>query len=322
MPSFSGVTKRTLDGSQAGLGRDRPRRPSRRGAERPGGADRRRRLRQSRDLRRADRHAQLHADRGRGRPLQPLPRPRALLADAGGAAHRPQQPRGRLRLRRRVLDRVPRLHGVRPGRLRAVPEDPAGQRVQHRRLRQVAPDAGRPAGPGRAVQPLARRLGVRLLLRVPRRGLGPVGSVPGREPEDHRHSRRLLRRGRRGSVLPARRHGGQDDRVAARDPGAGRRTSRSSPTSPPAAATPRITSPRSGRRSTRASSTRAGTSCARRPSPGRRSSGSSRRTPSSPNATMRSRPGRTSPTSSRRSTRARWRSTPATPRTPTTTSAG
>ena len=50
-----------------------------------------------------------------------------------------------------------------------------------------------PAGP---VQPLARRLGVRLLLRLPRRGLGPVGPVPGREPEDHRHPRGLLRRGR------------------------------------------------------------------------------------------------------------------------------
>ena len=80
----------------------------------------------------------------------------------------------------------------------------------------------------------------------------------------------VLRRGE--PVLPARRHGGQDDRVAARDPGAGRRRSRSSPTSRPAAATPRTTCPRSGRRSTRASSTRAGTSCARRRSPGRRRS--------------------------------------------------
>ena len=225
------------------------------------------------DLRRADRHAQLHADGGGGPALQPLPRHRALLADAGGASHRPQQPRGRFRLGRRVLDRVPRLHGVRPGRLRSVPEDPAGQRLQHRRVRQVAPDAGRPAGPGRAVRPLARRLGVRLLLRVPRRGLGAVGSVPDREPEDHRHSRRLLRRG--GPLLPARRHGGQDDRVAARDPGAGRQEAvlrlllhRLQPR--PASRVRGV-----GGRSTRASSTRAGTSCARRRSPGRRSSASS-----------------------------------------------
>ena len=137
-----------------------------------------------------------------GRALQPVPRHRALLADAGGAADRPQQPRGRLRLDRRVLDRVPRLHGVRPGRLRSVPEDPAGQRVQHRGVRQVAPDAGRPAGSRRAVRPLAGRLGVRLLLRVPRRGLGPVGPVPGREPEDHRHPRGLLRRARTRTTCP------------------------------------------------------------------------------------------------------------------------
>ena len=120
--------------------------------------------------------------------------------------------------------------------------DPAGQRLQHRGLRQVAPDAGRSAGPRRAVRPLAGRLGLRLLLRVPRRRLGAVGPVPDREPEDHRHSSGVLRRGE--PLLPARRHGRQDDRVAARDPGTGRERSRSSPTSRPAAATPRITWPR------------------------------------------------------------------------------
>ena len=52
---------------------------------------------------------------------------------------------------------------------------PAGQRLQHRGVRQVAPDARRPAGPGRAVRPLAERLGIRLLLRLPRRRRQPVG---------------------------------------------------------------------------------------------------------------------------------------------------
>src|SRR5215211_1449785 len=51
------------------------------------------------------------------------------------------------------------------------------------------------------------------------------------------------------------------------------RASRGSPTSRPDAATPRITSGRSGPRSTRARSIRAGTSCARRPSSGRSGSG-------------------------------------------------
>ena len=60
----------------------------------------------------------------------------------------------------RVLDRLPRLHGVRSRRLHSLPEDSAGQRVQHRGVRQVAPDAGRPTGACRTVRPMARRLGI------------------------------------------------------------------------------------------------------------------------------------------------------------------
>ena len=94
-----------------------------------------------------------------------------------------------------------------------------------------------PAGP---VRPVAERLGLRLLLRVPRRRREPVGSVPGREPEDHRHAARVLRRGR--SVLLPGRDGRPHDRVAARRSAPRTRTSRSSSTSRPAAATPRTTS--------------------------------------------------------------------------------
>ena len=50
--------------------------------------------------RRPDRYAELHAHRRRRPEVQPVPRHRALLADAGGAADRPQQPRGRLRIDR------------------------------------------------------------------------------------------------------------------------------------------------------------------------------------------------------------------------------
>ena len=74
-----------------------------------------------------------------------------------------------------------------------------------------------PAGP---VRPVAQRLGLRLLLRVPRRRLEPVGSVPGREPEDHRHPGRVLRR--RQSVLLPGRDGRPHHRVAARRPRPGR----------------------------------------------------------------------------------------------------
>ena len=193
----------------------------------------------------------------------------AVLADAGGTADRPQQPRGRVSARSVSSPAAfPGYSATVPRRLRAVPADSAGQRVQHGGVRQVASDAGRPAGRRRAVRPLAGRLGLRLLLRVPRRGLVAVGPVPGREPEDHRHARGVLRRG--GPVLPAGCDGGQDDRVAARDPGAGRQEAvlrlllhRLQPRPAPCGAG-------SGRRSTRASSTRAGTSCARRRSRGRR----------------------------------------------------
>ena len=213
-----------------------------------------------------------------------------------------------------------------PGYTAFVPDDCAplprilrDNGYAHLRVRQVAPDARRPAGPRRPVQPLARRLGVRLLLRLPRRGLGAVGPVPDREPEDHRHARGLRRRGE--PLLPARRHGRQDDRVAARDPGPGRQEAvlrllldRLQPRS---ASRLRAVGgevqgqvrPGLGQAARGDVRTAEG---ARRDSPGRRADRS---------ATTRSPPGTTSPTSSRPSTPARWRSTRATPRTPTTTPA-
>ena len=133
---------------------------------------------------------ELHPD-GRGRrPLQPLPRHGHLLADAGGAADRPQQPCRRLRLGRRVRRRLPGLLRHAAPRLRAAAADPARQRLQHGRLRQVAPDPRRAAGSGRTVRPLAHRLGLRVLLRLPRRRRRPVGHGPRREPEDHRRRSR------------------------------------------------------------------------------------------------------------------------------------
>ena len=179
MPPFGGVTKRTLDGSQPdweAIGH----------VEAPDGAP--------------NVLVVLIDDAGFGNPATfggPIDTPNyTRMADEGVRYNRFHVPAlcsptraalltGRnshavgLRLRRRVLDRVPRLHGVRPRRLRSVPENPPGQRLQHRRVRQVAPDARRAAGPGRPVHPLARGLGVRLLLRLPRRRIGPVGPVSG-----------------------------------------------------------------------------------------------------------------------------------------------
>ena len=105
-------------------------------------------------------------------------------------------------------------------RRRAPARDPAGQRLQHRGLRQVAPDARRPAGPGRTLRSLAERLGLRVLLRLPGRRRRPVGHGHRREPEDHRCRPALWRRHR--PVLPAGRDGGQDHRVAPWHPCPGR----------------------------------------------------------------------------------------------------
>ena len=77
---------------------------------------------------------------------------------------------------------------------------------------------------------------------------------------------------------------------------------------------------RSGSTSTRASSTRAGTRCARRRSRARRSSASSRRCRADRAPARRSRRGTRWTTRSSRCWRARWRSTPASSPTPTTTS--
>jgi arylsulfatase len=80
--------------------------------------------------------------------LQPLPHDGAVLADAGGADDRAQPSRRGLRHGRRVRRAVPRLHGDAAEGLPAVREDAAGQRLLDRLLRQVAPDAGLPAGLG------------------------------------------------------------------------------------------------------------------------------------------------------------------------------
>ena len=168
-------------------------------------------------------------------------------------------------------------------RLRSAAADPARQRLQHGRVREVAPDARRPAGSGRAVRPVAERLGLRLLLRVPRAAARASGIRAW--PRTRRSSApptssttRTIR-----TTSPTRWPTAPSSgctRSAPRTP-----TSRSSSTSRPAAATRRTTSRRSGPTSTRASSTRDGTSSARRPSPARRSSGSSPPTPSSRRAT-------------------------------------
>ena len=118
----------------------------------------------------------------------------------------PQPPCRRLRHGRRVRRAVPRLHGDAAEDLPAVREDAAGQRVLDRVLRQVAPDARQPAGPGRPVRPLAERARLRLLLGLPGRRVRPVRPDADREQQGDR-------RAGGGGLLPPRRDGREDDRV-------------------------------------------------------------------------------------------------------------
>ncbi len=119
------------------------------------------------------------------------------------------------------------------------------------------------------------------------------------------------------------RHDQPGDRLGALPAGADARTSRSTCTSRPAPPTRRTTRPRSTSRSTRASSTRAGTSCARRRWRGRSSWAWCRagtkltaRPAGDPGLGLARRPTRSG------SSRGRWRPSPASPSTPTTRSAG
>jgi hypothetical protein len=194
---------------------------------------------------------------------------------------------------------------------------PQGERLRHRRLRQVAHDARPRDGRRRAVRPLAAGLGLRPLVGLPDRRRRAV------RPDHHPGQlgpRRARGQGRQALLLP-RRHHRQGRRVAPRVR-AQDATSRGSSTTRPAPPTRRTTSRRSGPTSTRASSTTAGTPTAS----GRWSARSARDRPAGHRADRAARPlpglGLAQRTPRRSSTPARWRSSPASPRTPTGTSGG
>jgi hypothetical protein len=152
----------------------------------------------------------LHPHGRRGAALQPLPRDRRLLADAGGHADRPEPASGRVRPRGRVLGPLPQLQRHHSPRLRAVTADPPRERLPDVLHRQVAPDAGRSAGLERAVQPLAERSRFRLLLGLPRGRGRPARHADLGEPEG---AGRRRRQGRQALLLPGR-HGREGDRLA------------------------------------------------------------------------------------------------------------
>ena len=156
--NFGGTIGRTIDQSVADWTIIPGPKAPRGRAERPAHPDRRRRFRAARHVRRAGRHPEPDPRRGDGPHLQPLPRGRAVLADQGGDAHRAQPAPRRHGLGRGVPRPVPRLHG-RACRAAAppLPRILQGERLRHRRVRQVAHDAGQRAGRRRARSTTGRR---------------------------------------------------------------------------------------------------------------------------------------------------------------------
>ncbi len=159
------------------------------GAQRAHRADRRHGLRPVERLRRADPHADGGAP-GQGRAaLQPVPHHGALLADPRGAAQRPQPSHEQHGLDHGDGHRLPRPDRAAPQQRGAAGRDAAAQRLQHRRLRQVARDRGLGGQPVRPDRPLADPLGLRQVLRLHRRRDQPVGAAalrrhdPGRAAE-------------------------------------------------------------------------------------------------------------------------------------------
>ena len=114
----------------------------------------------ARKLRRRDPHPDPDAGPADGVDVQRVPRDRRLLANACRDADRPESPsRGHGR-HRRVSGAVPRLHRHATAQLHRAASHLEGKRLHHRRLRQVAHDAGPRDGTGRPLRALAAGLGL------------------------------------------------------------------------------------------------------------------------------------------------------------------
>ena len=123
--------------------------------------------------------------RGQRPALHQLPHHRAVLADARGAADRPQPSLGRHARARQLEHRLSELHRHGDEERRHHRRDAAADRLLHLRRRQVAPDADGADLARRPVRPVAAGARVRPLLRLPRGRDRPVASGPHlRQPSD------------------------------------------------------------------------------------------------------------------------------------------
>ena len=286
-------------------------------AQRAGRADRRRRLRLVERVRRAVRDAERRAARGGGPEVQPLPHDGAVLADAGGAAERPQPPHVGMGGITEIATARAGLQLDAPEHVRAARGDPQAQRLLDRPVRQVPRGAGLADQPAGAVRQLADRQRLRVLLRVHRRRGPPVlpGALRGHDPGRARpHAR--------GGLPPHGRHDRQGDQLGppAEGADAGQALLRVlRPRRHPRAAPRPEGVGRQVQGALRRRLGRAPRAHLRAPEgTGRDPAGR----PSSRRAMPRSRPGTRCPRRSSRCCAARWRSTRASWSSPTTTSAG
>ena len=146
------------------------------------------------DVRRRDQHPDPRSHPRRGDRLQPVSHDGPVLADTGVAADRAQSSQGVHRGDHRVRERLGCVLRAHPQEQRAGGGGAEGLRLRHGWLGQVAQHAGHRGRPDRPVRVLADELGVRVLLRVPCRGVVAVRTEPGAQ---------------------------HDVRVAAQDPGRG-----------------------------------------------------------------------------------------------------
>ena len=215
-PRFSGVVERTLAGSRP-TGTSSATRLRR--LERPTScsSDRRCRVRQPEHVRRSDRYAELHPDGRRGPALQPIPCDGDLFADAGALlTGRNSHAVG--------FGSIGEFAGGDPGYSAILPRDCAplpgsfAITVTTRR-RSASGTTRRTTSRGRRpVRPLAERMGLRVFYGILGGGASQwdpvlaenqtiIGVPPNYGDPD------------RPFYLPT--HGGLDDRVAGRRPGAG-----------------------------------------------------------------------------------------------------
>ena len=188
-------------------------------AQRAGHPDRRRRLRRDQRVRRPVPHAQLREARQGRIAVHALPHDGAVLADAAGAAHRPQPSFGRHGRHHRNRHGRARLQLGAAQHQGAARAHPQAQWLRDRAVRQMPRGAGVADEPGRSVQRLAdRRRRLRVLLRLHRRREQPVGSGAVR---GHDADRAAEDAGR--GLSPHRRPGRQGDRLDAPAEGAAAR---------------------------------------------------------------------------------------------------